>query len=112
MVRFMVFNKRQQQDGVSEDASYHDLEPVEVPIDGILDLHTFNPGEVSSLVREYLVECRRAGITEVKIIHGKGKGILRRSVHAVLERVEFVHSWRLAPPENGHWGATIVHLDN
>lgn len=83
---------------------------VELPIDGVLDLHTFRPSEVAALIADYLDECQRRGILEVRIIHGKGKGTLRRTTHAVLERRADVASFGLAPPERGGWGATLVTL--
>ena len=83
-------------------------EPVPLPIDGVLDLHTFRPSEVADLVQEYLDECVRRGIAEVRIIHGKGT--LRRTVHAVLERRSDVREWKLAPFDRGGWGATLVTL--
>jgi DNA-nicking Smr family endonuclease len=85
-------------------------EPIEMPIDGILDLHTFLPREVAELIEDYLDECRRRGILEVRIIHGTGKGTLRRTTHAILSRREDVASFGLAPPERGGWGATLVTL--
>jgi dsDNA-specific endonuclease/ATPase MutS2 len=86
------------------------MEPVELPIDGILDLHTFHPREVKSLLPEYLMECRTKGILDVRIIHGKGSGALRETVHAVLKRLPDVVSFRLAGPEAGGWGATVATL--
>ena len=86
------------------------MEPVELPIDGILDLHTFHPREVKSLLPEYLMECRRKGILDVRIIHGKGSGALRETVHAVLKRLSEVVSFRLAGQEAGSWGATVAIL--
>ena len=83
---------------------------VEVPIDGVLDLHTFRPGECADLVGDYLDECRRRGVYEIRIIHGKGKGTLRRTTHAVLASRDDVLSYALAPPERGGWGATLVTL--
>jgi DNA-nicking Smr family endonuclease len=83
---------------------------VELPIDGVLDLHSFRPEEVASLVQAYTDECARRGITELRFIHGKGKGTLRRTVHAVLGRRDDVLELRLAPPERGGWGATLVTL--
>ena len=85
-------------------------EPVELPIDGVLDLHAFRPQDAGALVGDYIDECRRRGIHELRIIHGKGKGTLRRTVHAVLERRSDVLAYRLAPEERGGWGATLVTL--
>jgi DNA-nicking Smr family endonuclease len=91
-----------------DDAS--DPAAVEMPIDGILDLHAFRPEETAELVSDYLDECAARGILEIRIIHGKGKGTLRRTVHAVLERRSDVLRFGLAPPERGGWGATLVTL--
>jgi DNA-nicking Smr family endonuclease len=91
-----------------EDAD--DLEPVPIPIDGVLDLHTFHPSDVKELVAEYVHECRKRGILQVRIIHGKGRGVLRRTVHAVLEKIPEVISYRTAGEDGGSWGATIVML--
>lgn len=87
-----------------------DSEPVELPIDGVLDLHTFQPRQVGELVVVYLEECRRRGILRVRIIHGKGIGNLRRTVHAVLAGRPEVVEFHLASGASGGWGATIVHL--
>jgi DNA-nicking Smr family endonuclease len=82
----------------------------EIPIDGVLDLHTFRPAEVKDLIPEYLAACRERGIYQARIIHGKGIGNLRRTVHAILSRSPDVVSFTLDHPEYGGWGATIVHL--
>lgn len=87
-----------------------DANPVAIPIDGILDLHTFRPGDVGVLVPEYLAVCRNRGILAVRIIHGKGDGTLRRTVQALLERDAGVLSYRIAQPDAGGWGATVVTL--
>jgi DNA-nicking Smr family endonuclease len=89
---------------------FDDLDPVELPIDGVLDLHTFSPREAKDLVVEYLAECRRRDILEVRIIHGKGTGTLRRTVQSVLDKRPEVSFYRLADSGGGSWGATIVHL--
>lgn len=86
-------------------------DPMEFPIDGVLDLHIFPPSEVRDLVPEYLRVCRDKGIFTVRIIHGKGTGTLRRTVHAVLEAIPWVSGFHLAGPGSGTWGATIAYLD-
>jgi len=85
-------------------------EPVELPIDGVLDLHTFRPKDLQDLVPEYLAVCQERGIREVRLIHGKGIGNLRRTVHALLARHPEVVSFTLDHPEYGGWGATLVTL--
>ena len=85
-------------------------EPMQMPIDGVLDLHTFQPREAKDLVPEYLAACRERGILRVRIIHGKGIGHLRRTVHAILAREPSVLSFTLDYPEFGGWGATLVQL--
>jgi DNA-nicking Smr family endonuclease len=85
-------------------------EVVELPIDGTLDLHAFAPRDVKDLVGTYLDECRVRGILEVRIVHGKGTGTLRRIVHSVLEKRDDVDSFALAPAPRGGWGATLVML--
>ncbi len=84
--------------------------PVNLPIDGVLDLHTFRPGELGGLVPAYLAECRARGILEVRVIHGKGIGNLKRSVHAILARMPEVISFSDASQLFGGCGATIVNL--
>ncbi len=82
---------------------------IEYPTDGVLDLHMFAPRDAASVVDEYLQACREEGIFEVKIIHGKGKGVLRRTVHALLERHPLVMDYRIDGSPSS-WGATIVSL--
>jgi len=85
------------------------IDSVEFPIDGTLDLHTFQPKDVKDLVQDYLAECRGKGILQVRIIHGKGTGALRETVHALLAKMQEVDSFKLADEQGGGWGATIVH---
>ena len=85
-------------------------EPIQLPIDGVLDLHTFSPREIGDLVPDYLAACLERGILQVRIIHGKGIGQLRRTVHAILSKQPEVASFTLDHPQYGGWGATIVYL--
>jgi DNA-nicking Smr family endonuclease len=82
---------------------------VRIPIDGVLDLHMFSPRDAASVVEEYLRACVEEGILEVRIVHGKGKGALRRTVHALLDRHPRVLSYGLDAGPSG-WGATLVVL--
>lgn len=85
------------------------MEEIRIPIDGTLDLHTFLPQEVKSVVAEYLLACAEKGIYEVKIIHGKGKGVLAHTVEVFLKNHPDVAGfWRDTGPSG--WGATIVRL--
>lgn len=83
---------------------------VEIPIEGTLDLHTFKPSDVKDLVPEYLRECAAKGILRVRIIHGKGTGVLARIVRSALDKMPEVASYETAGLQEGAWGATIVHL--
>lgn len=87
-----------------------DADAAEIAIDGELDLHNFSPKEVAPLVREYIEVCRSRGIRDLRIVHGKGKGVLRRTVHSLLASHEAVESYRLGGHREGSWGATIVRL--
>ncbi len=85
-------------------------DPVRIPITGELDLHTFRPSEIASLLESYFAECQRAGLREVRVVHGKGTGTLRTTVHACLQRRPEVASFRLGDEHTGSWGATLVTL--
>src|SRR5688572_14616013 len=87
-----------------------DDEPVVLPIEDSLDLHAFQPKEIASVVEEYLEECRNAGFSEVRLIHGKGVGVQRNIVRSVLSKHPAVQSYHDAPAEAGSWGATVVIL--
>ena len=86
-----------------------DQDPVVVEIEDSLDLHTFAPRDVKELVADYLDLAAEKGFAEVRIIHGKGIGTLRRIVHGVLEKHPRVAGFRLAG-DGSSWGATIVSL--
>ena len=92
---------------------FHEMDEdgaIEVPIDGVLDLHNFSPKDLKDLVPGYLEECRNAGIYQVRIIHGKGVGNLRRTVHSILGKMPEVRGFSLAGQDAGSWGATLVEL--
>ncbi len=79
------------------------------PVDGTLDLHMFRPNEVKSVLEEYLMQCRMRGILHVRVIHGKGHGVLCRIVHSFLERCSHVAEYGIAQ-DGSSWGATLVVL--
>lgn len=87
-----------------------DEPPVALPITGELDLHTFRPSDLGGLIPAYLQECAARGIREVRIVHGKGTGTLRTTVHALLQRSPLVASYRMGDEHTGSWGATLVTL--
>jgi dsDNA-specific endonuclease/ATPase MutS2 len=97
-------------DSAESSASASDTQPVRVPITGELDLHTFRPAEIASLLEDYFAECVRAGILSVRVVHGKGTGTLRETAHALLRRSPRVAGFRLGDETSGGWGATIVTL--
>ena len=82
----------------------------EMPINGVLDLHTFQPSDCRDLVPDYLDACRNKDIFQVRIIHGKGRGVLQQTVHRILERLPEVLDYYQASEDAGGWGATIVIL--
>jgi dsDNA-specific endonuclease/ATPase MutS2 len=89
---------------------YQEETSQELPINGILDFHTFRPNELGSLIPEYIESFRRNDIYSLRIIHGKGTGNIRRSVHALLDRNNHVEDYHLATDRSG-WGATLVELE-
>ena len=99
---------KQQEISVSPRRPAED--EIELPIDGVLDLHTFSPKDVKGLLQDYLSACREKGIFEIRVIHGKGTGTLRKTVHSLLEKMPEVVSFRTAPEDAGGWGATLVQL--
>lgn len=94
---------------MDEESPFPD--PVVLPLEDVLDLHPFAPKEIRSVVEEYLTQCCEAGFSSVRLIHGKGHGVQRESIRALLARLPFVVAFHDAPPEAGGWGATIVSLN-
>lgn len=95
---------------MQEDKNIAGGGPVEIPIDGTIDLHTFDPRDLRELLPDYLDACRAKEILQVRVIHGKGSGILKKSVHSILSRLSSVESFKPAGEDAGGWGATIVTL--
>lgn len=87
-----------------------DEEPLRIPITDVFDLHSVRPREVEEVVEAYLEEAHKMGLEALRIIHGRGIGVQRQIVRAVLARTPFVVSFGDAPPGAGGWGATIVTL--
>jgi dsDNA-specific endonuclease/ATPase MutS2 len=85
-------------------------EPFQLPITDVFDLHTVSPKDLKAVVEEYLVEAHRLGYKALRIIHGRGIGVQRETVRAILARTPFVVSYGDAPAEAGGWGATVVTL--
>jgi dsDNA-specific endonuclease/ATPase MutS2 len=85
-------------------------DPVRLPIEDVLDLHTVSPRDVKAVIEEYLEEANRLGLKALRIIHGRGIGVQRELVRSLLEETPFVLSYADAPAEAGGWGATIVTL--
>jgi len=85
-------------------------EPVRIPITDVFDLHSVPDADVRAVVEEYLIEARKCDFRQLRVIHGRGIGVRREIVRAVLARTKFVESYRDAPAEAGGWGATLVEL--
>jgi DNA-nicking Smr family endonuclease len=98
-----------EDDSVLTDTAT-DQELIVLPIDGVLDLHTFSPKEIKDLLEDYVAECLKVEIYDLRIIHGKGKGILRDRVRKILSGHTRVEAFSEAPLEAGGWGATLVRL--
>jgi DNA-nicking Smr family endonuclease len=86
------------------------MEPVKIPIEDVIDLHTFKPKDVPDLLKDYFSACIDKGIFSVRVIHGKGKGILKKRVQEILSKNPMVESFSDASPGAGGWGASIVEL--
>ena len=85
-------------------------DPVEIPIEDSIDLHLFRAGETRAVVEAYLEAAQAAGMREVRVIHGRGRGVQRAQVHQLLERDPHVLGYADAPGDRGGWGATLVRL--
>jgi DNA-nicking Smr family endonuclease len=85
-------------------------QPISIPITDVFDLHSVPPRDVRPIVEEYLYQARQRGFRCVRIIHGRGIGVQRETVRAILARTDFVTGFSDAPPGAGGWGATIVEL--
>ena len=85
-------------------------EPIVLPLQDSIDLHPFAPKDIPSVVAEYLEQCMQAGLSQVRIIHGRGVGVQRNIVRSLLEKHPLVDSFQDAPPQAGGWGATVVVL--
>jgi DNA-nicking Smr family endonuclease len=97
---------RQRADVSAEEPG----DPVAIPITGELDLHTFRPAEITGLLDDYFAACRQRGIHRVRVVHGKGTGTLRATVHAHLRRSSGVAGFAQGDETSGGWGATVVTL--
>jgi dsDNA-specific endonuclease/ATPase MutS2 len=89
---------------------FGDDEPVRIPITDVFDLHSVPPRDVQGVVEAYLEEAWRLGFRAIRIIHGRGIGVQREMVRAVLARTSFVVAFGDAPAEAGGWGATVASL--
>ncbi|HET7705727.1 MAG TPA: Smr/MutS family protein [Thermoanaerobaculia bacterium] len=85
-------------------------EPFEVPIEDVLDLHPFRPADVKDVAHEYLLEARRRGLRQVRLIHGRGMGVQRERVQSLLRTLDWVEAFHDADHTGGGWGATVVLL--
>jgi DNA-nicking Smr family endonuclease len=93
-----------------DEPSGGDDEVVVMPIEDSIDLHAFQPRDVLSVVNDYLEEAAKRGFHEVRLIHGRGKGVQRANVQALLANHPLVEGFRDAPATRGGWGATLVEL--
>lgn len=93
----------------SEAMASRDGEPARLPLDGVLDLHMFAPAQARALIDDWLDASRQAGLRDLRIIHGKGIGVLRTMVHAALAARDDIESWSLAT-DGGSWGATVIRM--
>lgn len=117
LVNFFRSGEKEENELAAEKNAYQpddvyddDWGEIVVPIEDVIDLHTYHPGDVKSLLEEYIPACIDKGVYEIRIIHGKGKGVQRRIVHSLLSKHPDVASFQTAGPEAGGWGATVARL--
>lgn len=87
-----------------------EIDPIEYPIDGTLDLHVFHPSDIPSVLDEYINACIEKKIYQLRVIHGKGKGVQRKRVSDLLSKDSRVANFKTAGEDGGGWGATLVNL--
>jgi len=107
----MVLRGDRDNHGIADEGNDHpppDDDPVVLPLEDHIDLHPFAPRDIPSVVEEYVLQCHEEGLREVRLIHGRGKGVQRRIVQSALEKNPLVLSCHDAPPERGGWGATVA----
>ncbi len=93
-----------------EEDEYDPEQPVEIPVEDSIDLHSFPPRDIPDVVDAYLEEASKKGFTEVRLIHGRGIGVQRDRVQKLLARHPLISGFHDAPPDRGGWGATIAYL--
>lgn len=98
------------ENGQNSHSDINDTDIIEIPINGIIDLHTFNPREINDLLNDYFEACIEKSILDIRIIHGKGKGVMQKKVRSILTKHPLVESFQFAPLEAGSWGATLARL--
>ena len=95
---------------VGSDRDSPDEPAVVLPLTGELDLHAFAPRDVPSVVEEYVRACRETGVLELRIVHGRGRGVQRAVVRRLLASLSAVAGFADCSPASGGWGATCVRL--
>jgi DNA-nicking Smr family endonuclease len=95
---------------VNDDEPFDPEAPIEIPITDVLDLHPFRPGEIRDVARDYLMEAHARGFQQVRLIHGRGIGVQRERIRALLETLDFVEAFHDADASGGGWGSTVILL--
>ncbi len=85
-------------------------DPISIPFNGTIDLHQFHPSDTKALLEELIFECQQKGVFTGRIIHGKGIGTLRETVHAALKNHPDVNGFSLGDQSSGGWGSTTFWL--